>query len=71
MITQAIKEVVDLLFYLTSHAQHFPFETLYKRGRLKVEDFSQLFLYGLLYIETCSLRKHCKNHSDQFMSYSK
>ena len=35
------------------------------------EDFSQLFLYSLLYFETCSLRKHCKDDSNEFMSYRK
>lgn len=35
------------------------------------EDFSQRFLYSLLYIETCSLRKHCKDDSNEFMSYRK
>jgi hypothetical protein len=35
------------------------------------EDFSQLFLYSLLYIEIGSLGKHCKDHSNEFMSYGK
>jgi hypothetical protein len=46
-------------------------EMVYGGEIFKNHDYSQLFLYGLLYIETGSLRKHCKDHSDQFMSDSK
>jgi hypothetical protein len=34
-------------------------------------DYSQLFLYSLLNFEMGSLRKHCKDHSNEFVSYSK
>jgi hypothetical protein len=45
--------------------------TFYFEGKSRNQDFSQLSLYSLLYIETCSLRKHRKDHSNEFMSYSK
>jgi hypothetical protein len=36
---------------------------LYSKGNRSKLDYSQLFLYSLLYIETCSLRKHRKDDS--------
>ena len=46
-------------------------EVLHRRKVFKNGDFSHLFLYGLLRIEICSLRKRCKGHSDQFVKYGK
>jgi hypothetical protein len=49
----------------------YPVEICIGREDVRFIDHSQLFFDSLLHLEICSLRKHRKDHSDQFMSGSK
>lgn len=54
-----------------TYCKRFRLEMLYDETKMDNHTYSQLLLYGLLCFEICSVRKHCKDHSNEFMSYSK